>query len=202
MIMLIPFFFAALSFANPSAETPMGEAASGKAPLLARFEKTCLQNSSAEGRPQEALCGCLKANLGAKLSLEQLGLLVRFYEGDAAAKALVQKPANSPLLDFDMEAAEQLVPDITTVGYSGGVSKSAVRGMLARVNLHMAGEPLNDKTRYAEASKWAKKVMDDALAGHELNPSYAQVFINVAQDKYDIKESIWEVEFTGNRTDA
>ncbi|RZK76201.1 MAG: RagB/SusD family nutrient uptake outer membrane protein [Pedobacter sp.] len=102
----------------------------------------------------------------------------------------------------DMEAAEQLVPDITVVGYSGGISKSAARGMLARVNLHMAGEPLNDKSRYVEASKWAKKVMDDALAGHELNPNYAQVFINVAQDKYDIKESIWEVEFTGNRTDA
>ena len=98
----------------------------------------------------------------------------------------------------DMEAAEKLVPDITALGFSGAVSKSAVRGLLARVNLYMGGEPLKDKTRYAEAGKWAKMVMDDPLAAHMLNPSYPQIFINMAQDKYDIKESIWEVEYWGN----
>jgi hypothetical protein len=101
----------------------------------------------------------------------------------------------------DMEAAEPLVPGIVSLGFGGAVSKSAVRGLLARVNLHMAGEPLNDKSRYAEASKWAKKVMDDAEAGHALNSSYPQIFINLAGDKYDIKESIWEIEFWGNRSD-
>jgi hypothetical protein len=101
----------------------------------------------------------------------------------------------------DMEAAEKLVPGIKSLGYGGAISKSAVRGLLARVNLHMAGEPLKDKTRYADASKWAKMVIDDAEAGHSLNPSYSQIFINLAADKYDIKESIWEVEFYGNRTD-
>lgn len=101
----------------------------------------------------------------------------------------------------DMTAAELLVPGIRTLGYGGAISKSAVRGLLARVNLHMAGEPLKDKTRYAEASKWAKMVIDDAEAGHSLNPSYPQIFMNLAGDKYDVKESIWEVEFFGNRTD-
>lgn len=101
----------------------------------------------------------------------------------------------------DMTAAEPLVPSIATLGYSGAINKSAVRGLLARVNLHMAGEPLKDKTRYAEASKWAKMVIDDAVAGHNLNPSYPQIFINLAQDKYDIKESLWEVEFWGNGAD-
>jgi len=101
----------------------------------------------------------------------------------------------------DMEAAEPLVPGIATLGYGGAVSKSAVRGLLARVNLFMAGEPLKDKTRYLEASKWAKMVMDDTEAGHALNPSYPKIFMNLAGDKYDIKESIWEVEFWGNRTD-
>ncbi len=100
----------------------------------------------------------------------------------------------------DMEAAEPLVPRIDSIKYGGGVNKSAVRGLLARVNLYMAGEPLKDKTRYTEASKWAKKVMDDPLAAHTLNPSYPQIFINLAQDKYDIKESIWEVEYWGNNT--
>jgi hypothetical protein len=32
---------------------------------------------------------------------------------------------------------------------------------------------------------------------HAMNPSYKQIFINYAQDLYDMKESIWEVEFWG-----
>jgi hypothetical protein len=98
----------------------------------------------------------------------------------------------------DMKAAEPLVAPITTLGFGGRVSKSAVRGMLARVCLYMAGQPLKDVSKFAEASSWAKKVMDDAQAGHALNPSFSQLFINYSQDKYDIKESLWEVEFQGN----
>ena len=36
------------------------------------------------------------------------------------------------------------------------------------------------------------------LGFHELNPDFQQIFKNYAQDLYDIKESIWEVEFYGN----
>lgn len=116
---------------------------------------------------------------------------------------IARVPAKDVYLQIikDMEAAEKLVPGIAALGFGGAISKSAVRGLLARVNLHMAGDPVKDKTRYAEASKWAKMVIDDAEAGHSLNPSYSQIFINLAGDKYDIKESIWEVEFYGNRTD-
>lgn len=99
----------------------------------------------------------------------------------------------------DMTAAEPLVPEITTIGFGGQISKSAVRGMLARVNLHMAGEPLKDPNGYAEASKWSKMLIDASV--HQLNPSYPQIFKNLAGDRYDIKESIWEAEFSGNRTD-
>lgn len=100
----------------------------------------------------------------------------------------------------DMKAAEVLVPSITTLGFGGRISQSAVRGMLARVCLHMAGSPVKDNSKYAEARDWTKKIMDDGA--HSLNPDYYQVFINYAQDKYDIKESIWEVEFWGNNLDA
>ncbi|MES3019865.1 MAG: RagB/SusD family nutrient uptake outer membrane protein [Bacteroidota bacterium] len=103
---------------------------------------------------------------------------------------------------LDLKEAETLVLPIKTIGFSGRANKSAVRGMLARVYLHMAGFPLNDKSKYVDAREWAKKVMDDAQAGHVLNDSYSQVFINLAADKYDIKESLFEVEFWGNRTDA
>lgn len=101
----------------------------------------------------------------------------------------------------DMTAAEPLVAGIRDLGFGGQINKSAVRGMLARVYLHMAGEPLKDQNGYAEASKWAKMVIDDTEANHSLNPSYPKIFMNYAADLYDINESIWEVEFWGNRTD-
>jgi hypothetical protein len=102
----------------------------------------------------------------------------------------------------DMTEAEGLVLPIKTLNYGGRISKSAVRGILSRVCLYMAGYPVNDKSKYIAARDWAKKVMDDGEAGHALNDAYSQVFINLSQDKYDVKESIWEVEFWGNRTDA
>jgi hypothetical protein len=99
----------------------------------------------------------------------------------------------------DMTAAEPLVPEIAAVGFGGQVTRSAVRGILARVYLHMAGEPLKDPNGYAEASTWAKMVIDASV--HKLNPSYPKIFMNLAGDQYDIEESIWEAEFSGNRTD-
>lgn len=97
----------------------------------------------------------------------------------------------------EMEEAEPLVRTITSAGNSGRVNKSAVRGMLARVNLYWAGFPLRNEARYAEVIKWTKMIMDDTQAGHALNPSYDDVFIKLARDEYDIKESLWEVEFHG-----
>jgi len=96
----------------------------------------------------------------------------------------------------DMEASSHLVPDIVEIGHGGRVSKSAVWGIMARVCLYMAGEPINDVTKYEQARNWAEKVITSGY--HKLNASFSQVFINYAQDLYDIQESIWEVEFWGN----
>ena len=101
----------------------------------------------------------------------------------------------------DMTEAEGLVQDISAIGFGGRVSKSAVRGILMRVNLYMAGYPLKETARYDEVIKWGDKLMADAQAGHALNPSFPNIFITMAQEKYDIKESIWEAEFSGNGTD-
>lgn len=105
----------------------------------------------------------------------------------------------------DMTAAEPLVRDISATGQASGgvinggyVSKSAVQGILARVCLTMAGYPLNDQSKYQQALDWGLKVVNSGK--HSLNPDYKQIFINYAQDRYDIKESIWEVEFYGNAT--
>lgn len=98
----------------------------------------------------------------------------------------------------DMEEASKLVSGAESYSGGGHVSKSAVWGILARVCLHAAGNPINDESQYEKAMIYADSVIQTGL--HSLNPSYKQVFINYAQDKYDIKESIWEVEFWGNNT--
>ncbi|WP_346317990.1 RagB/SusD family nutrient uptake outer membrane protein [Chitinophaga sp. YIM B06452] len=114
----------------------------------------------------------------------------------ATAKAVYER------IIADMTQAEALVAPIQQLGFGGRVNKSAVRGILARVCLHMAGYPVRETAKYLEARNWAKKVIDDAEAGHALNPSYPGVFINLISDKYDIKESLWEVEYWGNKSDA
>lgn len=98
----------------------------------------------------------------------------------------------------DMRPAENVVPDITALGYSGRINKSAVRGILARVNLTMAGRPLLETNRYDSARYWAGKVINDGVAGHDLSPDLPELFRKFAADEYDIKESIWEVEFAGD----
>ncbi len=100
----------------------------------------------------------------------------------------------------DMENASELVENIDKFNFGGRVSKSAVYGIMARVCLHMAGFPVNETAKYADAKKWAEKVITSGL--HSLNNSYENIFINYAQDKYDIKESIWEIEFWGNNSTA
>ncbi|UCS93835.1 RagB/SusD family nutrient uptake outer membrane protein [Echinicola marina] len=95
----------------------------------------------------------------------------------------------------DMKEAESLVEEAEHLSGGGRISRSAVQGILARVCLTMAGHPLKDESRYAEALEWAQKVQESKM--HELNPDYSNVFIRYARDEYDIKESIWEVEFYG-----
>lgn len=161
--------------------------------------------------------------------------LLATYFGNVPIKTIATSNPNdvyltqSPVKDVyeqvlkDMKAAEVLVNTSTNIGFSGRVSKTAVQGILARVCLQMAGYPLNDTGKYAEALSWAKKVQssgEHALKTN-INPdpawkynaysattpsvkqtlatAYSQIFINHAQDIYDIKECIWEIEFAGDR---
>jgi len=98
----------------------------------------------------------------------------------------------------DLQAAADLLKPITQVSAGTIATKSAAWGMLARTCLYMAGQPLNEADKYAEAAGWAKKVMETGQ--HDLNASYQQVFVNLATDKFDTKESIFEVDFWGNGT--
>lgn len=96
----------------------------------------------------------------------------------------------------DMETAASLVKPIGEVECGGRISQSAVYGILARVCLYMAGDPVKEPGMYGKAKEFAAKVID--MGYHALNPSYQQIFINYIQDKYDTRESIFEVEFYGN----
>ncbi len=98
----------------------------------------------------------------------------------------------------DMESAAGMVSPASEVAAPGRVSQSTVYGMLARASLYMAGHPLNEPGMYDKAKTYAKRVMD--TGSHALNPSYEQFFLNMIQDKYDVQESIWEVEFYGNNS--
>jgi hypothetical protein len=84
------------------------------------------------------------------------------------------------------------------------VSKSAIQAMLARVCLSAAGQPINDKTRYAQALSWSKKLISTGI--HQLNttslepgtPAYARVFINNMQNNSkdrNVTEGIWDAAF-------
>ncbi|WP_418992568.1 RagB/SusD family nutrient uptake outer membrane protein [Alistipes sp.] len=95
----------------------------------------------------------------------------------------------------DMEDALEMVADIRTLGFGGRVSKQAVKGILARVCLHAAGR-LGRPEYYAEARKWAWSLMEEGV--HGLEPDFRELFIRLMQDRYDIRESIFEVECYGN----
>lgn len=97
----------------------------------------------------------------------------------------------------DMTEAEALLETqtATSLGYGGKVTRTAVQGMLARVCLYAAGYPVMDPSKYEDALHWSKKVIDSKE--HALAPDYKQIFINYAQDKYDVKESMLEIEFLG-----
>lgn len=97
------------------------------------------------------------------------------------------------------------------LSYTGRVTQSAVKGILARVYLFRAGEHFRDKTAphprrqefFAEARRWALEVKESNL--HGLVVPYSRVFMDLAEDKYNstgVHESIWEAEEAGNRSTA
>ncbi|MCM1070328.1 MAG: RagB/SusD family nutrient uptake outer membrane protein [[Clostridium] fimetarium] len=115
-----------------------------------------------------------------------------------------EKPVGkAPLRDIyaqiekDMLAAEELCLDIDALGTNERVSVTAVQAVLARVYLKMAGYPLNDQSRYADALTYAEKVVSSNK--HALNRDYQQIFINHSQDINDPKECVWEVGMYGNK---
>ena len=85
------------------------------------------------------------------------------------------------------------------------INKAVAEGILARVYLFMAGESvkgMDKKACFKAAMDHADAVI--ATGGYRLNPDYSKVFINMIEDAYDTeyRESMWEVEFLGDRSNA
>lgn len=85
------------------------------------------------------------------------------------------------------------------------LTRTTMQGILARVALFAAGESVN----IPDKKELYKLAMDNAEAiiisgKHKLNPDYTEVFKQMISNKYDSKyhESMWEVEFYGDRTNA
>lgn len=117
---------------------------------------------------------------------------------DNLKKSIKQSTAREAYLQIisDMETAAPLLKPAKELRSPGTVSQSTAYGMLSRVALYMAGYPIYESGMYAKAKSYAQKVIDAEY--HELNPSFEQFFVNLIQDKYDPKESLFEVEFWGN----
>lgn len=95
-------------------------------------------------------------------------------------------------METDLKEAEILLQDrtVTSVGYSDVVTITAVQAMLAKIYLYWAGFPLNKTEKYKDVVTYANKVINSGI--HRLNPDYRQIFINLCQDKYDVREMILE----------
>lgn len=112
----------------------------------------------------------------------------------------------------DMTEADILLTNANytskSLGFGGKVSKTVVEGIMARVYLYMAGFPLRDQTKYAKAVEYALKVVNSGehalnttfdTSNPKITSAYQQIFVNYAQDKYNVGESMWECEMWGNR---
>lgn len=72
-------------------------------------------------------------------------------------------------------------------------SKGAALGLLTKVYATWAGYPVNDKSKWEEAAKTAKVLVESGK--HRLLDDYAQLWKNTCNSKWDPAESLIEVSF-------
>ena len=104
----------------------------------------------------------------------------------------------------EMEACLPVISsDVTNV--PSRVTKNTVFGILARVNLFMAGATVENVDKEA-CLKSARDYADSVIVSekHKLNEDYSKVFKNMISNAYDTEyyESMWEVEFYGDRSSS
>ncbi|MCT4646716.1 MAG: RagB/SusD family nutrient uptake outer membrane protein [Carboxylicivirga sp.] len=101
----------------------------------------------------------------------------------------------------DLEIAEKYLPEDKDAA-DGRVGKGAARALLARAYLYMASEPFNEVGAYQKCIRWCKTIMDDAF--YKLNPSYQDIFDQLAMGNYEKGETIFQLGYfyDGNNQEA
>ncbi|MBO0593207.1 RagB/SusD family nutrient uptake outer membrane protein [Cellulophaga sp. E16_2] len=98
----------------------------------------------------------------------------------------------------DLEYAELYLPT-DAEATPGRAGKGAARGLLARAYLYMASQPFNEVGAYEKSIAWSKTIMDDSY--YQLNPSYGDVFDQLAMGNYEKKEMLFQIGFSFDNLD-
>ena len=98
----------------------------------------------------------------------------------------------------DLEFARKFLPEPTAV-LEGRATKSAANGLLARAYLYMASAPFNETGAYEKARDFSKELIDNAY--HKLNPSYEDVFNQLAMGNYEQQEMLFQIGFSYKNLD-
>lgn len=126
--------------------------------------------------------------------------------------------------DLSYGAEGNRLPSLDSSDYMPGrASKQAAQGLLARVYMHMAGEPLKDASKYQLALNLCDSIMSngyndlvDATAQEQavdelgelvfdennapvmttVHTGYREMFLNYIQNRYETKESIFEISYS------
>lgn len=110
-------------------------------------------------------------------------------------------------IEEDMLKAISLLPSASNVKSPGRVSKGAAQGILARIYLTWAGNPVNDTSKYEKAVEQAWAVissgehglntgMEKLEVGAPYDHFFPTVFRNLAENVYEPRESMWEIHFS------
>lgn len=103
------------------------------------------------------------------------------------------------LKDLTYAINEGGLPDKSMPSNSFRIAKGSVLALMADVNLNMAGYPLNDASKYAEAAKYAKMVKDNNAYGliQSADKGARSVF-NILRTSDNESEYLYQVEYAGD----
>ncbi len=100
-------------------------------------------------------------------------------------------------IEEDLKYASEVLPwavdDTKRSSNAYRFSKGAALGLLAKVYCTWAGYPVRDESKWAEAAKVARQVVESGK--HRLNPDYETVWSNTCNGIWDAGESLIEVSF-------
>ncbi|WP_158293169.1 RagB/SusD family nutrient uptake outer membrane protein [Tamlana fucoidanivorans] len=110
-------------------------------------------------------------------------------------------------IESDMLLAISLLPEASSIKSPARINKGAAQGILARIYLQWAGNPINDTSKYSKAAEQAWAVVNSGQ--HSLNTiieptgigapydfPFPKVYKNLAENVYDLSESMWEIHFS------